>query len=229
VGRAFGLFIDELQDLDQELLRALLVAQHQAGQRDWPFYLIGAGLPSLPTRLAETQSYAERLLDYRTIARLPEPESQAALVDPVTSQGVRFDSRALDLLVEASGGYPYFLQEYGRAAWEVAVGPVIGFADAQTGVVLGLERLDQGFFRSRWQRATRSERRLLVAMAVDGEGPSLSSEIAQRMGLKPSSLGPYRAGLINKGLIYAPDHGQVAYTVPGMADYVHRHREEADV
>ncbi len=141
---------------------------------------------------------------------------------------MRFEPEALGLLVEASGGYPYFLQEYGRAAWEVAAGPAIGFADAQASVALGLERLDQGFFSSRWQRATSSERRFLVAMADDGEGPSPSSDIARRMGLKPSSLGPYRAGLINKGLIFAPEHGQVAYTVPGMADYVHRHREDAD-
>jgi hypothetical protein len=227
VGRVFGLFIDELQDLDQDLLRALLVAQHQAGQREWPFYLIGAGLPNLPTKLAETQSYAERLFDYRTIARLPSAEAKAALVDPVASQGVAFDDEALGLLVDASGGYPYFLQEYGRAVWDVSVGPDITQADAEASIALGLERLDQGFFSSRWQRATPAERLFLVAMAEDGEGPSSSSQVAQRMGKRITSLGPARANLINKGLIYAPEHGQVAYTVPGMADYVHRHREDA--
>ncbi len=223
---ALGLFIDELQDLDPALLRALLVTQHQAGQRGWPFYIIGAGLPHLPGILAETRSYAERLFDYRTIARLPDPEATSALVDPVQSGGVSFEPEALRLLLDASGGYPYFLQEYGRAAWEVAPGPSIVAEDARASVIIGLQRLDDGFFRSRWNRATPSERRMLVAMAKDGAGPSTSSEVARRMELKPSSLGPYRANLINKGLVYAPAHGLLAYTVPGMAEYVHRNRED---
>lgn len=225
-GRAFGLFIDEMQDLDKELLRAILVTQHQAGQRGWPFYVIGAGLPHLPRVLAEVRSYAERLFDYRSMSRLTAAEATAALTEPVTPHGVRFDPDALASILEASGGYPYFLQEYGRTAWEVSPGPVITLEDARTSKVIALERLDAGFFQSRWNRATPSERRLLVAMSADGEGPSSSSEVARRMEIKPTSLGPYRANLIAKGLVYAPDHGLLAYTVPGMAGYVHRHRED---
>jgi hypothetical protein len=227
-GSAFGLFIDEMQDLDHELLRALLVAQHQAGQRGWPFYLIGAGLPHLPGVLAESRSYAERLFDYRTVSRLADEEATAALEDPVDPHGVSFAPEAIGIFLGASGGYPYFLQEYGRAAWEVSAGPIITLDDATSSVMLGLERLDAGFFHSRWNRATRSERRLLVAMAEDDNAPSSSSEIARRIGIKPTSLGPYRANLINKGLLYAPDHGVLAYTVPNMADYVKRHREDLD-
>ena len=225
-GSGFAIVIDEMQDLDGELLRALLVTQHQAGQRGWPFFIIGAGLPHLPGVLAATRSYAERLFDYRTISRLPDPDALKALVDPVRSHGADVDVRALDVLLDASGGYPYFLQEYGRAAWEVAPGPVITGADAHASIVIGLDRLDAGFFHSRWNRATPSERRMLMAMAEDGEGPSSSSDVARRMRIKPTSLGPYRASLISKGLVYAPEHGQIAYTVPNMAAYVHRHRED---
>lgn len=226
IGRVFGVFIDELQDLDKELLRALLVAQHDAGQRDLPFYVIGAGLPNLPSRLAETQSYAERLFDYRTMSQLPSAEARAALAEPVGPE-VSFAPDALDLLVDASGGYPYFLQEYGRAAWDVSAGPTITHADAEASVDLGLERLDQGFFSSRWDRATPAERLFLAAMAEDADGPSLTSQVARRLGRNIASLGPTRANLIAKGLVYAPEHGKVAYTVPGMAAYVHRHREDA--
>lgn len=225
-GSAFGLFIDEMHDLDAQLLRALLVTQHQAGQRGWPFYLVGAGLPHLAGVLAESRSYAERLFDDRTISRLPEPQARSALTDPVTPHGVSFEAPALRLLLDASDGYPYFLQEYGRAVWEVASGPTINHDDARASVVVGLERLDAGFFRARWERATPSERRLLVAMSHDGEGPSTSSEVARRMDLKPTSLGPYRANLIAKGLVYAPEHGQLAYTVPGMGDYVRRRQDD---
>jgi hypothetical protein len=229
VGKGFMLFIDELQELDEELLRAIIVTQHRAGQGDrWPFFLVGAGLPNLHRLLPETVSYAERLLDPRTIGKLGARDAAAALVGPLAQQDVTIEDAALAMLMRQADGYPYFLQEYGQAVWEVAEGPDITEADATVAVSLGLERLDAGFFRSRWERATKAERRLLVAMAEDGDGPSLSSEVAKRMSLKPTSLGPYRANLINKGLIYAPEHGEVAYTVPGMADYVHRHREDAE-
>lgn len=187
---------------------------------------MGAGLPHVPGILAETRSYAERLFDYRTISRLPDAEATAALVDPVTPHGVTFAADALRLLLDSSGGYPYFLQEYGWAAWEVSTGPHISLDDARISAVLGLERLDAGFFRSRWNRASPSERRLLVAMAEDGAGPSSSSDVARRMTLKTTSLGPYRAKLISKGLVYSRDHGLLAHTVPGMDVYVHRHRED---
>lgn len=223
---ACGIFIDEMQDLDPDLLRALLVTQHQAGQRGWPFFIIGAGLPHLPGVLAEARSYAERLFDYRTISQLLEPEAAKAITEPVRNHDADIDADALDVLLGASGGYPYFLQEYGRAAWEVSPGPVITAADAEASISVGLARLDAGFFHSRWNRATPSERRMLVAMAEDGDGPSASSDVSRRMGIKANSLGPYRAGLISKGLVYAPEHGQVAYTVPNMAAYVHRHRDD---
>lgn len=229
VGKGFMLFIDELQELDEELLRAIIVTQHQAGQGDtWPFFLVGAGLPNLHRLLPETVSYAERLLDPHTIGKLGEHDAAAALVGPLAQQHVTIEDAALAMLMHQADGYPYFLQEYGQAVWEVSEGPGITEADVITAISLGLDRLDTGFFRSRWERATRAERRMLVAMAEDADGPSSSSEVAKRMSLKPTSLGPYRANLISKGLIYAPEHGEVAYTVPGMADYVHRHREDAE-
>ena len=225
-GSALAVFVDELQDLDDELLRALLVTQHQAGQRGWPFYVFGAGLPHLPGLLAESRSYAERLFDYRTVSRLHDDEAVKAIVDPVRRQGFDINDNALPLLLEASGGYPYFLQEYGSATWDVAPGPVITRSDATAGIAVGLQRLDAGFFQSRWNRATPSERRMLVAMADDGDGPSSSGDVASRMTIKQNSLGPYRANLISKGLVWAPKHGQIAYTVPGMAAFVQRHRDD---
>ena len=225
-GRTFGLFIDELQDLDTELLSALLVTQHAASQEGWPFYIIGAGLPGLPARLATAHSYAERMFDYRPIGSLPCPAAARALKDPIELADASLDDDALAVLLEAARGYPFFLQTYGQAVWQVAPGPRIQTEDAAAGVLLGLDRLDAGFFRARWDRATPAERRMLVAMAEDNDQPSSSGVVADRMGMKATSIGPHRASLINKGLIYAPEHGQVAYTVPGMAAYVHRHRDD---
>ncbi|GGC17921.1 ATP-binding protein [Cellulomonas carbonis] len=227
-GRAFGLFIDEMQDLDQITMGALIAAQHLAGQRGWPFYVIGAGLPNLPRVLTETRSYAERLFNYRPIGQLPPGEAARALVEPAERLGAGFAADGLDTILEAAGGYPYFLQEYGQAIWNLAPAKTFTADDAAAAVQFGLEHLDAAFFRSRWERATPAERRVLLAMAQDHDAPSQTSDVARRVGLKITSLGPYRANLMAKGLIYSPEHGQVAYTVPGMAAFVDRHRDDLD-
>lgn len=223
---AFAIFVDEMQDLDPELLAALLAVQHRAGQRGWPFYVIGAGLPSLPAALSASKSYAERLYSYRAITALDEAASIAALSEPARERGVHFDTRALSKIVNAAGGYPYFLQTYGQAVWDIASDRLITEADAEDAIVAGTAELDMGFFPARWERATRSERDYLRAMSESGDAPVRSAIVAERMGVPPSRLSPSRQSLIEKGIIYAPDRGLVAFTVPHMAQFVLRQREE---
>lgn len=217
-----AIIIDEMQDVAPDILSALITAAHEAGQRDLPFYIIGGGLPSLPRILAEAKSYAERLFDFHAIGHLAEPLAAEALATPAQAEGAQWHPDALAATVRVAGGYPYFLQEYGSAAWNVAQGPTITPHDASVAEQLGQAKLDAGFFASRWGRATPAERDYLRAMALDAGRPSQSSEVATRMGRAPSALGPARASLINKGLIYAPEHGQIAYTVPGMAQFITR-------
>ena len=217
-----ALFVDELQDVPRDTLAALITAVHEAGQREQPFYLVGAGLPSLPRILAEAKSYSERLFDVHTIRNLPPAAAAQALTEPAAAEGVRWTPEALTAIVDATGGYPYFLQEYGSATWNVARGPVITVDDTDVAKQLGEAKLDVGFFASRWARATAAEREYLRAMAVDAGQPSMSGAVAARLGRTPGALGPARASLIAKGLVYAPEHGQIAYTVPGMAHYIGR-------
>ena len=215
--------VDEMQQLSNQDLSAICTACHEAGQREVPFYVAGAGLPNLPRVLAEAKSYAERLFDYSRLGPLQETDAVRALTVPVTALGLDWDASALAMVVAASEGYPFFLQTFGRHTWDASPGPTrLTDDDAAVGVALGVEQLDRGFFRARWDRATKYQREYLKAMATDGEGPSSSGDIAQRLGRKLSSLGPVRADLIAKGLVYAPEHGQIAFTVPGMADFIAR-------
>ena len=222
---AFGLFIDEMQDLDPELLAALIAVQHQAGQREWPFYIIGAGLPNLPAVLSEARSYAERLFDYRRIGPLDETAARQALEEPAVKFGARFEPKAVEELALAAGGYPYFIQEYGKAIWDLAPATPFTQTDAVLAIEAGRSQLDSGFFPARWERATRSERNYLRAMAQDGEQACSTRTVAERLQSSHQSLGPARAGLIAKGLIYAPEHGLVAFTVPGMAEFILRQHD----
>lgn len=226
-GAGVAVFIDEMQDLDKATLSALCAVAHHASQRTLPFMICGAGLPSLPRVLSEAKSYAERLFEYRSIGALSRTYASRALLDPSTEEHVVWDPHASSVVLDAANGYPFFIQELGQATWEAAEGTErITLADARVGVSEGRHRLDAGFFLSRWERATQAERGYLSAMSVDGEGPSLTKDIADRLGRVTTSLGPIRANLISKGLIFAPEHGRTAYTVPGMAEFILRQKQD---
>lgn len=222
-----AILIDEAQDLTVEELTAVCATCHLAGQNDWPLLVAMAGLPSLPRMLAEAKSYAEQLFLFSHIQHLSGQLARDAVIEPARPEGVAWEVDAVDCIVQETRGYPYFLQEYGQATWNAADGPEhITFVDAKVGAARALASLDAGFFRSRWDRATSAEKQYLKAMAPDGDGGSSSSKVAERLDRKPTSLGPARAALIHKGLVYPPDHGIVAFTVPGMAAFILRQVDE---
>lgn len=224
--KGFAIFIDEMQDVDDELLAALVTVQHFAVQNELPFFVTGAGLPDLPARLADARSYAERLFDYRQIGQLSVAQAEESLTVPARQMGQSYSPEALGALLEASGRYPYFIQEFGSAMWEVAAKSPFTGEEAAVATRVGQQRLDAGFFPSRWDRATPRERDYMDAMAQDGDGPSNTGAVAERMGVKVNKLGPTRSRLIAKGFIYSPEYGQVAFTVPGMAAFIARQHHE---
>lgn len=220
-----AILIDEAQDLSEPERVALCSAAHVAGQNGWPTLFALAGLPSLPRVLAEAKSYAERLFVFERIEHLTGDLARDALTEPAAAEDVAWEDAAVSFVVEETMGYPYFIQQFGQDTWNAAPGPGLTMNDALVGAARGRAALDTGFFRARWDRATRAEQRYLRAMAVDGDGGSSSGEVASRLGGATNSFGPARANLIAKGLIYAPEHGIVAFTVPGMADFIRRQPE----
>ncbi|GAA4622425.1 ATP-binding protein [Cellulomonas oligotrophica] len=227
-GTGLAVFVDEIQDLEASTLTALLAVQHQAAQQGWPFSVFGAGLPSVPAVLSEARSYAERQFEYRSIDRLGADDATEAFAGPARTAGASFTPEALTLLVDASGGYPYFVQELGFQAWQLAPGPdLITDDDARLAASAGIDALDAGFFRARWERATRAEQRFMRAMAADHDAPSLLTDLVERLRKrKPSDLSVARRDLISKGLIYASARAELAFTAPHMASYINRRHGE---
>jgi len=225
-GIGLAIFVDEIQDLDPTTLSALLSVRHRASQNRWPFQLYGAGLPTVPGRLAEVRSYAERF-PYTRIGALSDADARAALSEPARDEGIHFEERALEILVEISGGYPYFLQIFGDQAWKTAAGPeTITEDDALVAVSNGTALLDESLFHSRWDRATPTQKDLMRAMSLDA-GSSQIAVLVERLGKRrPSDLSVTRDALIKKGLIFAPERGVVAFTVPHMGDFIRRQNEE---
>jgi hypothetical protein len=212
--RAVGviLLLDEIQFLRQQELEALIVALHKCARRALPITLVG-----------EAKSYSERLFRFVHIGALDlDTEAREALELPAHSLGVRYGSEAVDLIVDYTQGYPYFLQEYGKIVWDEASASPITLHDATSLLPLVESRLDEGFFRVRAERTTELELRYLYAMATLGPGPQRASQVARRLGRTTEQLGPIRSRLIDKGLLYTPGHGLAGFTVPQFDRYMLR-------
>ena len=220
-GVGAALMIDELQDVPVDQLGALIGASHRINQDQLPVVLGGAGLPPVGRILSEARSYSERLFSIRSVGRLSAADSSLALSEPAEQLNVRYETKALEALVDVSGGYPFFVQTYGMHTWDRADGSPITVDDVGDAVPQANRELNDSFFKPRYDRATPAERRYMHTVAESADDPASSSEVAKRLDPKnPNRASPLRDNLINKGLIYAPERGQIAFTVPHMGTYL---------
>jgi hypothetical protein len=221
-GVAVVLFIDELQYVIESELAALITALHRCAQEQLPVLLMGAGLPQLPGQMGKAKSYSERLFRFCEIGALEEEAARAAIEVPLAAHKVTIQPAALRAIVKKTEGYPYFLQEWGKHAWDEADRSPIRKKDVEVATVLAEAALDSSFFRVRLDRLTPSEKRYLRAMATLGPGPHRSGDIADVLQRRVQSLGPVRSQLIAKGMAYSPSHGDTAFTVPLFDAYMRR-------
>ena len=221
-GTALAIFVDELQYVEESQLAALVTALHRTAQRKLPVVLVGAGLPQLRGQMGNAKSYAERMFDFPEIGPLPEEFARAAIVKPARDQGVEYEPAALDTLVRTTQGYPYFLQTWGKHAWDTAEKSPITLADVRAASQTAIAALDESFFRVRFDRLTPLEKKYLRAMAELGPGPHRSGDIADQLGKKVTSIAPTRAQLISKGMVWSPNHGDTDFTVPLFAGFMRR-------
>lgn len=214
--------LDEVHFLALEEFEALIAALHKTVQRALPITLVGAGLPQLPRLAGEAKSYAERLFAFLRIGQLAPGEARAALVDPAEALQVEYQDSAVEDVLAYTEGYPYFLQEYGKAVWDDADGPHITTDDVRRVRPLVERKLDESFFRVRAERTTELELAYLGAMAALGPEPQRTGGVARVLGRSSEQLATTRARLINKGLLYTPGHGLAAFTVPQLDRYMRR-------
>ncbi|QDO87220.1 ATP-binding protein [Ornithinimicrobium ciconiae] len=233
VGKGVAVFIDEMQDLGAEDISAICAACHELSQTALPVIIVGAGLPHLPAVLSASKSYSERLFRYNRIDRLDRENAEKALRMPAQDEDADFSPEALEALYAATGGYPYFIQAYGKAVWDHAPTTPITDEDVRVAAPEAEEELAVGFFGSRYERATPGEREYLRAMAdlgvraatedpdsVDAIESVATADVATHLDRKPQSLSPARDALLKKGLIYSGERGRIAFTVPHFGRYL---------
>ena len=221
-GTALAIFIDELQYVEETQMAALISALHRCSQERLPITVVGAGLPQLRGRMGDAKSYAERLFDFAEIGPLSPSDAAEAIVRPILNEGAAIEDRAVEMIIHKTEGYPYFLQEWGKQAWDIAPESPIREQDVLNASRVAVAALDESFFRVRFDRLTAKEKRYLRGMAELGPGPHRSGDIALRLGKQVSSMGPIRASLIAKGMIWSPSHGDTAFTVPLFDEFMKR-------
>ena len=217
-----AILIDELQYLSKEELGALIRGMHAINQAGLPLVLFGAGLPQLAGQAGDAKSYAERLFEFPRLGALSEADAWKAIRDPVEEEGATISEEALQEIYEKTHGYPYFLQEWGYTVWNIAEGEAITEQDARTATIESIRKLDESFFRVRFDLTTPTERDFMRCLAELGEGPQRSADVASALGRAATSLGPVRDSLIKKGMIYSPEYAQIAFTVPLFDEFMRR-------
>lgn len=220
--KPIALIIDELQYLNEVELSALIMGMHKIAQRQLPMVLFGAGLPQLVGNTGKSKSYAERLFDFPDIGPLKKQDAELAIVEPITREGERIAKNAVERIIAATRGYPYFLQEWGYQCWNSADSSPILIKDIDRATPIILKKLDESFFRVRLDRLAPAEKKYLRAMAELGPGPHRSGDIADVLKVKVQSVAPVRNALIKKGMIYSPQHGDTAFTVPLFDAFMRR-------
>jgi hypothetical protein len=219
---ALAIFIDELQYVQEPQLAVLITAMHRTEQRRLPVVLVGAGLPQLRGQMGNAKSYAEGLFDFPAVGALPPDPARLAIEKPLLGESVSITSEAMDLILEVTQGYAYFLQEWGSHTWLAAKQSPILPEAVRLATITAIAALDESFFRVRFDRLTPKEKKYLRAMAELGSGPHRSGDIADSFDAAVSSLAPTRSSLIGKGMVWSPNHGDTAFTVPMFDEFMKR-------
>ena len=228
-GSGIVLLIDEVQFLTTPQLESLIQAVHKSVQKRLPMTFVGAGLPQIAELAGDAKSYAERLFKFPRIDSLSHEEARLAIIEPARQEGVVFEDDAADLAVGMTHGYPYFLQELGYQAWITAQGDSITVDDVEMAREAYETKLDSSFFRVRLDRATPLQTAYMRAMAELGPEPQKAFDVAALMGRESSQVAPIRSQLIDMGLLYTPQHGYAAFTVPDFDAFILRAVPELEV
>lgn len=228
-GKTVCFLIDEVQYLSEQAIGGLIAASHRIAQKSLPVVFICAGLPQIAALSGDAKSYAERLFEFIPIGQLRSGADSEALVGPAEQNGVAFTEEAQTTLLQEAKGYPYFIQEFGKHAWNIAPNNPITEEDAVNASISAIEALDDSFFKVRMDRATAAERGFMKAMSSLGSGHYRTAEVAAALGKELKSVGPVRATLIRKGFVYSPEHGQVAFTVPLFDEYIRRNHDISEL
>lgn len=219
------LFIDEMQYMKKDTLEALSCAMHKVSQKRLPIVIFGAGLPRVAKEFGDAKSYTERLFDFIEIGALPDKDARLAIEKPADSLGKKYDTESTNKIFQITDGYPYFIQEFCKIIWNKAEDmneSNISLKLVKSVVEEFYAKLDESFFKIRYDRCTDSEKEFIFAMGKCDKLPCSIKNVAQIMNKEVNQISMIRATLISKGIIYSTKHGEIDFTVPQFDNFLSR-------
>jgi hypothetical protein len=203
-------------------LGIFLAALARAEREGLPVMLVVCGLPTLTDNLVRAKSYSERMFQAEELGQLRPPEDLLAFTRPLELTGRKFDAEMARAVLQVTGAYPFHIQFVGALLWDAVEWPLrITKADFDKNRPTILEALDQAFFEARLGRTSATERSILRAMAASGESAQIR-DVLRLTRLPNQTAQQLIARLRDKGLIYRPQRGRLAFTVPLFGDYMRR-------
>ncbi len=216
------LFFDDLESLDSAQLLSLFQAQELALKTQTPLCIMGAGLDIDHLIDDKTFKLGETLFEQPKLDSLNAAAAISCLNETAQSQGRQFAPEASQEVLRLSKGYPYFVQAWGHVLWALHEGKIFTLENVRSASSAVTQFLDREFYGPGFERLSPRERTYMRSMAHLGQGPHRSSDIADSMDAKITSIGPLRAKLIQTGWIYSSGHGYMAFTAPGMDEFMRR-------
>ena len=215
-------FIDEIQYMKQNQLGSLIAALHRANQLGYPIMIIGAGLPKIYKMLSDEKSYSERLFLYKQVDSLTYDQAKKAIEEPAKKFHVSYTEDAVAKIIDVTKGYPFFIQQLCQIVYKKTDSDKIEISNVESCISDFLKTLDEGFFKSRYERCAQTDKKFVFAMVKCGELPCTISNVAKNLHKNVNSISTTRAQLINKGIIYPVRYKELDFTVPEFAGYIQR-------
>jgi hypothetical protein len=185
----------------------------------------------------ESRTYAERMFHVIFLDKLNKTDSRAAIIEPVNKAEcpVRFQDATVDMVIDISGGYPYFIQFICREIYDVWIQKIVDGVAPTAPVEEIIRKLDTDFFAGRWGRATDRQRDLLgiIAQLETCDSEFTVQEIV--MLSKQELASPFTNSHVNQmlvtladaGLVYKNRHGKYSFAVPLLGRFIRRQIKNA--
>ncbi len=215
-------FIDEIQYMKQNQLGSLIAALHRTNQLGYPVMVVGAGLPKIYKMLSDEKSYSERLFLYKQVDSLTYDQAKKAIEEPAKKFHVSYTEDAVAKIIDVTKGYPFFIQQLCQIVYKKTDSDKIEISNVESCISDFLKTLDEGFFKSRYERCAETDKKFVFAMVKCGELPCTISNVAKNLHKNVNSISTTRAQLINKGIIYPVRYKELDFTVPEFAGYIQR-------
>lgn len=227
---------DEAQTLsdhadDRQYPLSILLDLFQYLQRNGvKFVLVLTGLPTLLTKLVETRTYSERLFHVLTLRQLNGQESRDAILKPIEDARckTKFNDKSVKIIIQQSGGYPYFIQFICREVYDVFEQKAAKKQTLSVPIDAIIQKLDNDFFAGRWSRATEREQQVLIVLAEANKTTFTIQDTLELSGksrfkkFSRSQIGQLFNSLIERGLVYKDKRGSYSFAVPLLNQYIVR-------